>query len=706
MARNSGEVIIHQVLHGYRHGHKLLACSIELSEDQERSMLTLSDYSGSGTEIGFSSYITGYPLPISEKTNYYVLAKTWYAEEMKRPGCVWTHSLLIELSDLLEIKNAEVLLNLFQRPKQHHSQVDQYLQSIPFAVHSDNYQGKSNRYFHRISCELYSNDKNGLVLLADSSSQYEEAILEIWNWQWPRMKRTFKFSTGSLSLRSYSNETFDLQILPYRRKKSLSISDEDTVRIVDLDKVNCVAGWLDDYKTVNLSALQDFMIKYGSDVKANGENFVSLLKSYVLFNKNPSIKLKEIESFFEGNFRAPDEAKALKEHLVETGFNDNSKDKFGILQLIISNESFSEIDWNFSEMIISALDNKIISRSQTALLVKILLKRKLHRDLISTIKNLSPSIWIESNIDPKFYLKILKASPKLESSHSHWKLGKEFGQNWFEALKNNSKTNWANVASAMLKANSGDFVYELQQEFGSDLVSSITKWLSSSGDKKLSVSWKKIVRENQEAFFRAACNESKITKPLLATVLEILSPIEKFWRKIPTDSIKNFLTKIEKSKIETESTGIYTFFTTACYENNLQEPESINALIFQNLHNRLKDNILDFDSWESFKWRMGKDVYELIDQDFMSKLWHDRNRIPDWDRCEFLRRSLIAALLKYKWDPMRIFSEIKDEETFEMLVQFSIQISEGLAMMRHVKRNLKDSNTNSFHQKILKELVH
>ena len=40
----------------------------------------------------FVDYYTGYPLENGEK---YVIAKTWYAYEMKRPGCVWTHSIVL-----------------------------------------------------------------------------------------------------------------------------------------------------------------------------------------------------------------------------------------------------------------------------------------------------------------------------------------------------------------------------------------------------------------------------------------------------------------------------------------------------------------------------------------------------------------------------------------------------------------------------------
>ena len=85
-------IVIQQTLHGYAEGHRFLDGSIKLADDLARLVLRMSDLSGSKHCAGFEEYLTGYPL---ESVNMYALAKTWYAAEMPRPGCVWTHTLLI-----------------------------------------------------------------------------------------------------------------------------------------------------------------------------------------------------------------------------------------------------------------------------------------------------------------------------------------------------------------------------------------------------------------------------------------------------------------------------------------------------------------------------------------------------------------------------------------------------------------------------------
>src|SRR5271169_1085273 len=91
-----------QLLHGYSEGHRLLESSFKPQDDLTRLMLRMSDLSGSSIVRGFEEYITGYPLA---SINAYALAKTWYAPEMPRPGCVWTHTIVIPEQTLSEISN-------------------------------------------------------------------------------------------------------------------------------------------------------------------------------------------------------------------------------------------------------------------------------------------------------------------------------------------------------------------------------------------------------------------------------------------------------------------------------------------------------------------------------------------------------------------------------------------------------------------------
>src|SRR5258708_23317122 len=93
---------LNQTLHGYDGGHTLLASSESLAHVTDSALFVLSDLSGDQIVPGFEEYITGYPL---QEMGAYAFAKTWYAPEMERPGCVWTHTLIIRGADLAVIEN-------------------------------------------------------------------------------------------------------------------------------------------------------------------------------------------------------------------------------------------------------------------------------------------------------------------------------------------------------------------------------------------------------------------------------------------------------------------------------------------------------------------------------------------------------------------------------------------------------------------------
>ena len=104
---------VNQALHGYANGHQLIASSVDLSADDKRLMDELSDLSGICVENHFVDYYTGYPVDGGRK---YVLAKTWYAHEKLRPGCVWTHSLILNIEDVGRILCMKSFEKLFTRP--------------------------------------------------------------------------------------------------------------------------------------------------------------------------------------------------------------------------------------------------------------------------------------------------------------------------------------------------------------------------------------------------------------------------------------------------------------------------------------------------------------------------------------------------------------------------------------------------------------
>ena len=105
-------MVLHQTLHGYSDGHRLLQSSLDLDSSEKKSFVV--DVRHVRSENG--QWLRGifHRVPDS-KIQVLCIAKTWYANEMPRPGCVWTHTLLTEKTNLA-ILDLEILLSLFTRP--------------------------------------------------------------------------------------------------------------------------------------------------------------------------------------------------------------------------------------------------------------------------------------------------------------------------------------------------------------------------------------------------------------------------------------------------------------------------------------------------------------------------------------------------------------------------------------------------------------
>ena len=110
-------MLIEQTLHGYNMGHGLLASSLPNLAPEDQSLLfKLSDWTGFHVLNADEEdcYLTAYPIP---SKNYYAIAKTWYADEMERAGCVWTHTLLIPIDDISQDFDFRTIIGLFRRPE-------------------------------------------------------------------------------------------------------------------------------------------------------------------------------------------------------------------------------------------------------------------------------------------------------------------------------------------------------------------------------------------------------------------------------------------------------------------------------------------------------------------------------------------------------------------------------------------------------------
>ena len=138
---------IEQLLYGYDDGHTLLTGSILINSAADSARLAmLSDWSGYRTTDDDDSYLTAFPLVDSP---YYVVAKSWYAYEMERPGCVWTQVFLINLSEIDNQFDFRSLLIFFQRPKK--GTYNLYSQTLDIDINKSVYKAPMPKFTDDVS---------------------------------------------------------------------------------------------------------------------------------------------------------------------------------------------------------------------------------------------------------------------------------------------------------------------------------------------------------------------------------------------------------------------------------------------------------------------------------------------------------------------------------------------------------------------------
>ena len=216
-------MIIEQTLYGYNKGHGLLASSFPVRPNNDSSLMSvLSDWTGFRNELGEDSYMTFYPLSNGEK---YAFAKTWYADEMERPGCVWTHTLIVDLKDMDRNCDFRVLNDYFRRPQK--DEYDFYQHKIEIDNFETRYSNVVFSMFDDTSLLvlyllLLGNNKNLFIYMDKDQRAYVALCFYLLQYLPLDILKWVSMSTGSISRRKLGSEDFSIQFTDNITNISLS----------------------------------------------------------------------------------------------------------------------------------------------------------------------------------------------------------------------------------------------------------------------------------------------------------------------------------------------------------------------------------------------------------------------------------------------------------------------------------------------------
>lgn len=703
------KIEINQSLHGYQNGHQLLGCSMKLPVQLKKILLFQTDLSGSSLSKGFESYITGYPV---EESNVYVFSKTWYADEMKRPGCVWTHSLLISFTDLSLIADFKNLLQLFIRPKV--EEYSFYDSTINIDVNTFSLKNNSKE-IENISAKknlvtaLYDNPNKTIIIPSSSSQGFEEIFVSIWSDQWPRLRRNFFFCTGSLSLKTFEEHEFDLQVSPKNNILSLERESKNPFVINGNEKYN--SDW-NNILSNNKALVRNFLWKYGSDIEGSRQEFVPLLRIFDAIMQE-DVDLSLIADLFTKHFPSDKKAKFIKFQIFgeETKNKEFKFSEKELVKFLITQENLSFID----------LTELAIGERFVALFKKQEISYVEFVEIMGNIqpKRLPPAVWdsISFDIDsllqalelkPKFAEKVLLKFPNIALHKATWNTSDLLQRVILRSLINSEIKEWRPFIEVILKSGS-PIIYEAKKELGQEVVLLSLDWLNKSNDSpEISTDWFNYILFNNKTIFQnwLSKNKAKLSSNFLTTIFPLLNYNEIQSLNFSADMWLKIYRELKYDEKKEKIGNIATALLSIGLDNKIKDSEWLVAETFHDVFTFVTTNKISSNFWTNIPTEI--QAHQVDERDYMSEFFAlirntpKRKNIPlpsQNDYSEILIRTLVNKHIRHNWHHQAFLDAFKSEnelrkafeycQLFDKGQDFFLEIFQDIKKKKIIVRNIK-----------------
>lgn len=657
------KITLEQALFGYRDGHNLLAASVSLAPQVRQFLATVTDSSGPESAIGFESPFTGLPVP---QTDFYALFCTWPAPEMPRPGCVWSHVILIQLADLARIPELLSLRKYCSRPS-NSSLMAGYEKPLAFdvdGVKEGQDEPLDTRRVFTLVRALYERPEAGVVILDDSSVLWETPVFKVWSQQWPRLRREFAFSTGSLGDRRLAGMAFDLQVAPLSSERLWRRSEAPTLLMNFREpSTNVFDGnspeWL---KTVQndlqneASRLRQFLFDYGSDIEKPRAAFGKLAAAHKQVSTATETAWADLLRSVGESFPVPTEAARLKRWLVTLPASLNPSEKleraWAIVSFLLDSQhsaAYPSLDFDFANSAVSLWKEK---REQTIALLSRLVQRDEKPAATSFAEGIacavdSASLKAIAEGHGELVPLVIRHNTSLAFEVDTWKLGGHIQTQVFETLTklSLSQADWGKILGAMFIAATYVSVREAVAMAGQFAMSGAFRWLEDPISQEVlpSHAWR-------EALAPPAVELLAKSKTLLPAQLALCA-----WCA-PADEVRRILSAsredVQRLAEEPPDTipsplRVPTAFLLVAVGLRENSAASSNLILrnFFTAHEALASGHLSSESW----WLLSPELPDL-------GWWRD------WDRCEKLRRAVHRFLVQHGGNKrLREFARTSDE---------------------------------------------
>jgi hypothetical protein len=680
-AMNADSINAHQALHGYADGHRLIAGSISVKPRDAKTMLVLSDISGPGALIDENGYLTGYPL---SESGFYAFARTWPAPEMPRPGCVWTHTLLIDFSDLASLAAPGALAGGFRRP----ASDTRFGYDVPLTLSTASAVPPplgllAADWTRRLLASLYGKPLDKIVASRPPNVDLEQLALILWAQQWPRLRRAFRFCTFAVADRSNGVGTFDLQLLPSRDRSMRARFPE----AVDAEHVvpESSEGWLEyafaDIMSPRLGGLRDFLRQVGGDVSSGREAFAPLCRLYGLIGdleEDPKKAMEAAIALLEGPLAGAQPRAALS--IVACTAADHAdlldRDALGFvvrhLDLVDLPERSDRVNV-LGRALWSHDPPAVISMLQTDNARRLLAEGALNAvpisELLTGLQQTSGSLGLA-----------LTYRPELVEHPEFWAMKGARSKEAFNAAQSPITRRGAALA-AMIDSGRLDLAEEAIARFSAPIVLSVlTARLDQLGREALSGELDYWLQ--QATFDAAAVAQTLFSGAVKTSITLILIARATFPDAVPNDYGEDpWLTAVRRADgIASEQGKLYLaayLFARAVGSRSRNQAE---LAVFE----------FDLIYAAAARSQLSDEAWGLLDR-----------RLPwsyfaEWDRCQRLRAGIVTLFVDRDLSPLMFGQVTRDSALFLELAEIAGTTRRGRRYLRKVREALREHDTNRY----------
>ncbi|WP_050642156.1 MULTISPECIES: hypothetical protein [Clostridia] len=615
---------INQTLHGYSNGHRLISSSEKMNDNDAKKMTILSDLSGNEFVTGFEKYYTGYSL----ENNKIVIACTWYADEMSRPGCVWTHSLIFDNTAFQKYNKIGDIFSLFKRPSVYEKFT--YYEK-PLVMHFDKELNINDEQLKYIIWCIWGN-KKPIIIFNNDSAEYENEIVYLFLTQNDLLGLNFSFCTGSISLRSYDNQILQLQISPYKISRSrLSIGDK-AFEAKDRKIIKNYPMWVNkvlEYMFFdNMKDFKKFRAGFSSKYK-QVDYFSAFVKLYVgskadCGKLNLNNLLKMATAIFQDKKGICDEI--LKLHKQGYFTNWMGKEEYiETIEFLLNNQWLDTSLFDFSAMLNKGFGTDYFGAKR---LFKKIIKLD-ENPVVEEVLNIYSKIIPEDKFVDFTDLEYAGCSALVTLNSNYatcprlWNQSKGYQQGIIGCLDKSFKTESTinRIIEGILHTSKYDLSSELYKVYGKHCFKSFWEYLllNRSGDKANGI--KNIVKKDVIGGVQKIKNNLNDRATLLF-LIDIVDSYDLSIQQLSNEDYKILFSTVKSQKCsQGEEETLASFFIPICITGEYLLPVDIAEYSFSIVNSLLATQSFPEEKWEKLEKLLPQVAY-----------------YNNWDKCKRLRK--------------------------------------------------------------------